>query len=53
MIFIAFDVKFEEKIDEIPPGACTPSKTMKKQCAGSGPLKSEQKTMCKKWTLKK
>ena len=30
MILMAFDVKFDEKRDEIPPGACRPSKKLKK-----------------------
>ena len=34
MIRTAFDVKFHEKKDEIPPKACRPSKKLyKKQCA--------------------
>ena len=38
MILIAFYMKFDEKKDEIPPGACRPSKNEeKKQCAGYGP----------------
>ena len=30
MILTAFDVKFHEKKDEIPPGACKPLKKLKK-----------------------
>ena len=30
MILTAFDVKFQEKKDELPPGACRPSKKLKK-----------------------
>ena len=39
-----FDVKFHEKKDEIPPGACRPSKKLKKkQCRKSGLPKSWKK----------
>ena len=30
MILKAFDVKFHDKKDEMPPGACRPSKMLKK-----------------------
>ena len=54
MILTAFDGKFDEKKDEIPPGACRPpnklkknnvdkvdhQKVEKKQCRKSGPPKS-------------
>ena len=29
MILTAFDLKFQEKKDELPPGACRPSKKLK------------------------
>ena len=46
----AFDVKFDEKKDEIPPKACRPSKKLnKKQCARSGPQTNETtKNQCAK-----
>ena len=67
MIPSAFDVKFDEKKDEIPPGACRPSKKQKKNnveqvdpqkvekqlCRKSGPPKSRTKTMSKKWAPRK
>ena len=54
MILTAFDVKFHEKKNEIPPRACRPAKKLKKnnvekvnpqkvekkQCRTSGPPKS-------------
>ena len=54
MILSAFDIKFDEKKDEIPPRACRPSKKLKtnnveqvdpqkvekKTCRKSGPPKS-------------
>ena len=40
MILTAFDGKFHEEKDEIPPKACRPPKTL-------------QKTMLKKWTPNK
>ena len=40
MILTAFDRKFLEKKDEIPPGACRPLKKMKQK-------------MCSKWTTNK
>ena len=44
MILTAFDVKFNEKKDVIPPGACRPSKSEEtKQCAGYGPNKVKKK----------
>ena len=43
MILTAFDVKFHEENDEIPPEAHRPLKTLnKKQCRKSGPQKSEK-----------
>ena len=53
MILTAFDGKFHEKKDEIPPKACRPSKKLKKQCRASGPQKVRKKTMSKKWTPEK
>ena len=41
MILTAFEVKFHEKQNEIPPQVCRPFK------------KLEKKTMSTKWTLKK
>ena len=63
MILTAFDVKFHEKQDELPPEVCRPfkkpeknyveqvdpKKVEKKQCRTSGPPKSRKKTMSKKW----
>ena len=40
MILKAFDGNFDEKKDEIPPGACRPPNKLKKQCRQSGPPKS-------------
>ena len=40
MILTAFDGKFDEKKDEIPPGSCRPPNKLKK-------------TMSTKWTTKK
>ena len=49
MVLMAFVVKFHEKKDEIPPGACRPSKKLKKLCRTSGPRKSaQQKKQCRK-----
>ena len=54
MILTAFDVKFHEKKDEIPPGACRPSKNLKKNNVEQvDHQKVEQKTMSEKWTSKK
>ena len=57
MILTAFDEKFDEKTDEIPPGACRPPNKLKKnnvdkadhqkvknkQCRKSGPNKKLKK----------
>ena len=67
MICMAFDGKFKEKKDEIPPEACRPLQKLKKnnvqqvdphnsekkQCRKSAPPTCEQKTRSKKWTLNK
>ena len=47
MILTAFDVKFRETKNEIPPGACRPPKKLnKKRCRKSAPPKvKKQKTM--------
>ena len=46
MILSAFDVKFHEKEDEIPPRACRPSKSKeKRQFAGYELNQVEKKTM--------
>ena len=37
MILTAFDGKFDEKKDEIPPGACRPQRSYKKTMGKSGP----------------
>ena len=48
MILTAFDVKFHEKKDEIPPEACRPLKKLKKtQCRTSAPKTRETK-QCRK-----
>ena len=48
MILIAFDGKFHEKKDEIPPSAHRPLKTLKqKQWVKVGPQKVEQKQWVK------
>ena len=50
MILTAFDVKFREKKDELPPRACRPLKKLKKNNVGKvDPKKVEKKTMSKKW----
>ena len=49
MILTAFDVKFHDQQNEIPPEACRPlNKLKEKQCRTSGPPESERKTMSKK-----
>ena len=49
MILSAFYVKFDEKKDEIPPGASRPSKKPKKNNAEKVALQKEKKrTMSKK-----
>ena len=48
MIMTAFDVKFLEKKDELPPGACRPSKKLKKNNVEQvDPQKSEQNNVGK------
>ena len=43
MILTAFDVKFQEKKDELPPGACRLSNKLKKNNVDKvDPLKSKQ-----------
>ena len=37
MILTAFDGKFDEKKDELPPRACRPPNKLKQQCRKSGP----------------
>ena len=67
MILTAFDWKFHEKKDELPPKACRPPNKLKKNnvdkvvhqkfeinnVAKVDPHKVEKKTMSKKWTPKK
>ena len=67
MILTAFDVKFREKQNEIPPEACRPLTTLKKnnvekvdpqtvkqkQCQKVEPKKVEKTTMSEKLTVKK
>ena len=54
MILTAFDVKFHEKKDEIPPEACRPSKKLKESNVEQvDPQQVETKTMSNKWTPKK
>ena len=46
MILTAFDVKFHEKKDEIPPEACRPLKNLKKNIVEkANPQKVRNKTM--------
>ena len=53
MILTAFDVKVDEKNDEIPPEACRSVKKLKKiNVEKLDPLKVKI-TMSNKWTLKK
>ena len=53
MILTAFDVKFHVKKDEIPPGACRPSKKLKKTMPKKWTSKKLKKqTMSKKWVKK-
>ena len=52
--FTQFDVKFREKKDGMPFGACRHLEKLKqKQGRKCGPLKSEKTTMSKKLTLTK
>ena len=54
MILTAFDGKFDETKDEIPPGACRLQNKLKKNNVDKvDHQKVEQKTMSKKWTPKK
>ena len=48
MILNAFDVKFDEKKDEIPPGACRPSKKQKKTMSNKWTPQKLKKAMSKK-----
>ena len=55
MILKAFDVKFHETKNELPPKACKPSKKLnKKQCRKRWNPKQSKKTMPEKdkWTPK-
>ena len=50
----AFYIKFHEKKDEIPPGACRPSNKIEKNNVEQvDPRKVNKKTMSSKWTPKK
>ena len=54
MILTAFDVKFHEKKDELPPRACRPSKKLNKNNVEKvDSQKVKKQTMSKTWTTKK
>ena len=54
MILTAFDGKFHEQKDEIPPRACRPSKTLNKNNVQGLDLQQvEKQKMSKKWTPNK
>ena len=54
MILIAFDMKFNEKNDEIPPTVSRPSKKSNKNNVEKvNPKKVEKTTMSTKWTPNK
>ena len=54
MILTAFDGKFQEKKDELPPKACRPpNKLTKNNVAKVHHQKVEKKAMLKKWTPQK
>ena len=54
MILTAFDVKFSEKKDELPPGACRPSKKLETNNVHEVDHQQvkNKKTMSKQWTPK-
>ena len=53
MILTAFDRKFDEKKDEIPPEACRPPNKLKKTMSTKWTTKKLKKTMSKKLPPKK
>ena len=52
MILTAFDGKFHEKKDELPPKACRPPNKMKKNNVDKVDHQKVEKTMSKKWVQK-
>ena len=53
MILTAFDGKFDQKKDEIPPGACRPPNQLKTNMSTTWTTNKLKKTMSKKWAPKK
>ena len=53
MILTAFDGTFDEKTNDIPPGACRPPNKLKKTMSTKWITKKLKQQMSKKWSPKK